>query len=74
MEKSKTGALEHNLSISHLDLRDTSSKKACRRAEKFCQELYSHTSTNGLFLLILAGSKENNAAAGVTLNKPKFEK
>ena len=71
LAKSKVGALEHNLSISHLDLRHeaaASISKACKRTEKYCREMYSHTSTNGIFLLILAGAQGNNAAVGVKLN------
>ncbi|XP_023330635.1 uncharacterized exonuclease C637.09 isoform X2 [Eurytemora carolleeae] len=70
LEKGKTGAVEHDFSITHLDLSTTPPEKICKRAEKFCKTMYSHTSSNGLFILILPGSKEETGAAAVTIVRP----
>lgn len=73
LEKGKTGAVEHNLSISHLNLNDVKAEKVCRKAEKFCRELFEHTSSNGLFVVILPGSKEANASAGLRIVRPQLQ-
>lgn len=71
LERAKTLALDHNLSITHVDLTTTTTAaKACRRADRVCRELYRYTSTNGLFVAVLAGGPANNAAVGVTLCAP----
>jgi hypothetical protein len=70
LERGKCLAVEHNLSITHVDLTSLREEKVCKRADRICRELYQHTSTNGLFLLVLAGSLNNNAAAGVMLSSP----
>ncbi len=66
LELGKGVALANNLSITHLDL-SAKAEKACRRADRVCRELYQHTSTNGLFVAILAGGPTNSAAVGVAL-------
>jgi hypothetical protein len=70
LERGKCLALEHNLSITHVDLTSLREEKLYRRADRICRELHQHTSTNGLFLVVLAGSLNNNAAVGVTLSSP----
>ena len=40
--------------------------KAAKRAAK---QLYNFTSLNGMFVLLLAGTKEQNAVAGVTVRR-----
>jgi hypothetical protein len=71
LEQGKRLALAHNLSLTHVDLATASRReKACRRADRVCRELYQHTSANGLFVVVLAGGLENNAAVGVTLCAP----
>jgi hypothetical protein len=70
LEHGKRLALAHNLSLTHVDLATSRTEKACRRADHVCRELYQHTSANGLFVVVLAGGLENNAAVGVTLCAP----
>ncbi len=70
LEEGKRLALAHNLSLTHVDLAASRTEKACRRADRVCRELYQHTSANGLFVVVLAGGLENNAAVGVTLCAP----
>ena len=70
LELGKGLALEHNLSITHVDLTSVKGEKVCSRADRVCRELYQHTSTNGLFLVILAGGPSNSAAVGIALCAP----
>ena len=76
VEKGKTSATENHLSITHVDLsnlggnREENVAKACRRADKVCKVMHGHTSVQGLFLVLLAGSKNLRAAAGVTVVRP----
>merc|ERR1740128_645233 len=65
LEKGKSCAVEHNLSITHFNLNQVKESKRSEKAEKFCKEMFSHTSANGLFMVILPGDKETNAAAGL---------
>jgi len=70
LEKGKSCAVEHNLSITHFNLNQVKESKRSEKAEKFCQEMFSHTSANGLFLVILPGDKETNASAGLKIIRP----
>ena len=70
LDKCKSAAVDHNLSIAHLDLKGLDQETVSQRAEKICSEMCSHTSTNGLFMVILAGSREVNASAGLKIIPP----
>jgi len=62
LEYGKQNATLHDLSITHVDLTHIQDKhQTALQLHKVCEEMYSHTSLNGLFLIISdAGHKKEN--------------
>jgi len=70
VEAACTSAVEHDLTICHLDLEDLSSvDKKIKKVKKYSKILHNHTSLNGMFLLLLAGSSNQNGVVGVVVRK-----
>ena len=42
-----------------------------KRMKKFTKKLYEHTSVNGMFMLIMSGTKNQNSVAGIVVKKPE---
>ena len=40
-------------------------------AKSAAEQLYNFTSVNGMFVLLLAGTKTQNAVAGVVIRRPE---
>merc|ERR1719203_2759012 len=56
-------AVEHELTVCHVELGGLDKLEAD-------QKLNSHTSVNGMFLVLLAGTKSQNSVAGIVVKKP----
>jgi len=72
VEAACTLALGHDLTICHLDLEDQkSSEQKIKKVTKYSKKLHSFTSINGMFLLLLAGTDQQNGMVGVVIKKPE---
>merc|ERR1719154_547653 len=71
VEAATTSAVEHNLTICHIDLSEVEGEE---KAKKFAKKLYDFTSVNGMFLTLLGGTDKQNAVAGIVIKKPLQEK
>eukprot|EP00088_Acartia_fossae_P023898 TRINITY_DN24874_c0_g1_i1.p1 TRINITY_DN24874_c0_g1~~TRINITY_DN24874_c0_g1_i1.p1 ORF type:complete len:615 (+),score=100.32 TRINITY_DN24874_c0_g1_i1:33-1877(+) len=71
LEMGKAGAVNHHLSITHLDISSVKEEKRAKKADNFCREMHDHTSSHGMFVLILPGERTVNASAGVKIIRPK---
>ena len=69
MSAASSAAVEHNLTICHLDLAEQEDRLAA--ATTAAQQLYNFTSVNGMFVVLLAGTKTQNAVAGVVIRRPE---
>jgi len=63
-----TAAVEHNLTICHVDVSEEGEPEAVARAA--AATLHGFTSVNGMFVLLLAGTPAASAVAGVLVRKP----
>lgn len=63
-----TAAVEHNLTICHVDVSEEEEGEAVARAA--AATLHGFTSVNGMFVLLLAGTPVASAVAGVVVRKP----
>jgi len=71
---SETAAVEHNLTICHVDIsQEPVEEKRITKAKKFAKKLFKFTSINGMFILLLAGTRTQNAVAGVVIRKPEAD-
>ena len=61
--------MEHNLTICHVDLAEQEDRLQAARTA--AEQLYNFTSVNGMFVLLLAGTKTQNAVAGVVIRRPE---
>jgi len=64
-------AVEHDLTVCHVELGGLDKLEADKKIKKFTKKLYSHTSVNGMFLVLLAGTKSQNSVAGIVVKKPE---
>jgi len=71
VEAASTLALGHNLTICHLDLKDTDEEEKMKKVKKYSKKLHCFTSINGMFLLVLAGTETQNGVVGVVIRKPE---
>jgi len=75
VEDATTAAVEHNLTICHVDLKkdvDDEESKA-KSIKKFTKKMFEFTSVNGMFMIMLAGTKSQNALAGIVVKKPEAD-
>ena len=78
LDLGKQGALEFDLSITHIDIHSsphsegkmsTNNVDWMAKVDKMVEEMYMHTSNNGLFVLLLGGELGNNSVATFKLVK-----
>jgi len=74
VEAATNSAVEHNLTICHIDLSEFEGEEKAKKVKKFANKLYDFTSVNGMFLTLLGGTTEQNAVAGIVIKKPLQEK
>jgi len=71
VSESESGALEHNLTICHVDLNHIQDEgERATKVKKYAKKLFNFTSINGMFVLLMAGTKSQNAVAGIVIRKP----
>ena len=46
-------------------------KNEDKTIKKFTKKLFNHTSVNGMFMVLVAGTKSQNAVAGIIVKKPE---
>jgi len=78
LEAATTAAVEHNMTICHVNINDDNNEDLdeetkVKRLKKFTKKMYEHTSVNGMFMLILSGTKNQNSVAGVIVKKPEAD-
>ena len=78
LEAATTAAVEHNMTICHVNINDDNNEDwdeetKVKRMKKFTKKMYEHTSVNGMFMLILSGTKNQNSVAGVIVKKPEAD-
>ena len=71
VEAATTAAVEHNLTICHVDLSEMEGEEKAKKVKKFSKTLFDFTSINGMFLVLLGGTAEQNAVAGIVIKKPE---
>jgi len=71
VEAATTAAVEHNLTICHVDLSEVEGEEKAKKVKKFSKTLFDFTSINGMFLVLLGGTTEQNAVAGIVIKKPE---
>jgi hypothetical protein len=70
METSATSLSKNNLTICHLDAQTVEDgEKRVSKAKKWTKKMWSHTSTNGLFVVVWSGSPTSHAFIGMAINK-----
>ena len=70
VEAAAVSAVEHNLTICHVGLQGGDLETNDKKIKKFTKKLFSHTSLNGMFLLLLAGTNSQNSVAGIVVKRP----
>ena len=73
VEAAAVSAVEHNLTICHVGLQGEDLETNDKKIKKFTKKLFSHTSVNGMFLLLLAGTSSQNSVAGIVVKRPGDE-
>ena len=71
VEAATAAAVEHNLTICHVDLGELEPEEKIKRVKKYSKKLYDFTSINGMFLTVLGGTTKQNAIAGIVIKKPE---
>eukprot|EP00092_Neocalanus_flemingeri_P015543 GFUD01016825.1.p1 GENE.GFUD01016825.1~~GFUD01016825.1.p1 ORF type:complete len:643 (+),score=200.69 GFUD01016825.1:177-2105(+) len=70
VEAATTAAVEHNLTICHVDLTEVEGEEKAKIIKKYAKKLYDFTSLNGMFMTLLGGTTKQNAVAGIVIKKP----
>ena len=70
VEAAAVSAVEHNLTICHVGVQGEDLETNDKKIKKFTKKLFSHTSVNGMFLLLLAGTSSQNSVAGIVVKRP----
>jgi len=70
VEAAAEAAVEHDLTVCHVQLKDQE-KNEDKTVKKFIKKLFNHTSVNGMFMVLVAGTKSQNAVAGIIVKKPE---
>ena len=73
VEAAAVSAVEHNLTICHVGVQGEDLETNDKKIKKFTKKLFSHTSVNGMFLLLLAGTSSQNSVAGIVVKRPGDE-
>jgi len=73
VEAATAAAVEHNLTICHVNLGELEGEEKVKKMKKFAKKLYDFTSINGMFLTVLGGTTKQNGVAGVVIKKPEEE-
>ena len=73
VEAAAVSAVEHNLTICHVAVQGEDLETNDKKIKKFTKKLFSHTSVNGMFLLLLAGTSSQNSVAGIVVKRPGDE-
>ena len=82
VEAATVAATEHNLTICHVDVteekeggmgEDGEESRVVKNLKKFSKKMYDHTSVNGMFMIMLAGTKNQNSVAGIVVKKPEVQ-
>jgi hypothetical protein len=73
IEETCSATFNNDLTLCHLNLDSVSDEKKISKAKKWTKKLWSHTSTNGLFVTIWTGSATQRAFVGIALNKAQIE-
>jgi len=69
VEESSASALEHNLTICHVNLGYLEQEEKIKKVKKFSKKLFDFTSLNGMFLTVMGGDAKQNAIAGIVIKK-----
>jgi len=74
LEMGCDNAVEHNMTICHAnvgeEMEGMDSEKVMGRVKKIAKKMFGFVSQNGMFVLILGGTKDQNAMVSIALNKP----
>ena len=70
VEAATTAAVEHNMTICHVSTGQGTENKAMM-IKKFTKKMFDFTSINGFFMVLLSGTKSQNAMAGMIVKKPE---
>ena len=78
LEAASVAAVEHNMTICHVNINDNGEgdleeESKVKRMKKFTKKMYEHTSVNGMFMLIMSGTKNQNSVAGIVVKKPETD-
>ena len=73
VEAAAVSAVEHNLTICHVGLQGEDRERDDKKIKKFTKKLFSHTSLNGMFIVLLAGTNSQNSVAGILVKRPSDE-
>eukprot|EP00090_Calanus_glacialis_P004236 TRINITY_DN13135_c0_g1_i1.p1 TRINITY_DN13135_c0_g1~~TRINITY_DN13135_c0_g1_i1.p1 ORF type:complete len:630 (-),score=236.77 TRINITY_DN13135_c0_g1_i1:28-1917(-) len=71
VEAATAAAVEHNLTICHVNLGKVEGEEKMKKVNKFAKKLYDFTSINGMFMTVLGGTTKQNAVAGIVIKKPE---
>ena len=67
--KSCESAFKNNLTLCHVNTCELTEEKKVSKVKKWTKKLWSHTSTNGLFVTVWTGTPLQKAFVGIALNK-----
>lgn len=69
VEEATASAVEHNLTICHINLGEFEPEERIKKTKKFSKKLFECTSLNGMFLTVFGGDARQNAVAGIVIKK-----
>ena len=71
--KSCDSCFNHDLTLCHINAGTLSEEKRMLKVKKWTKKLWSHTSTNGLFITMWTGTATQKAFVGIAVNKAKIQ-